>query len=87
VPPPAAAGDPLPESDRKIIFDIIMDCGKLTNGWAHVAEIGTALSAHKTIKRTGKLSSFLASLDFVEIRDPKTGWCTVRVRPNSCVEP
>jgi hypothetical protein len=87
VPPPAAAaGNCLPESDRKIIFDIIMDRGKLTNGWAHVAEIGTALSAHKTIKRTGKLSSFLASLDFVEIRDPKTGWCTVRVRPNSHIE-
>jgi hypothetical protein len=88
VPSPAATtASHLPESDRKIIFDIIMDRGKLTNGWAHVAEIGTALSAHKTIKRTGKLSSFLASLDFVEIRDPKTGWCTVRVRPNSRVEP
>jgi hypothetical protein len=72
----------LTNNQKTAIRNTINDLSKLSDGWVLLTKVGQEISAKKAIKVPGKLSTLLASLDFIEIRDLKTPRCSVRVRQN-----
>jgi hypothetical protein len=76
----------LTDSQKTAIRNVVEDLCKSADGWASLNAIGQDLSAKKAMKLPGKLSTILASLDFIEFRDPKTPSCFVRVRRNSHIK-
>jgi hypothetical protein len=75
-----AGGNRLSKMDETTIRNIIEARSTLPDGWASLMEVGHDFVPHKAMKGTGKLSTFLASLDFIEIRDIRTTQCAVRLR-------
>jgi NYN domain len=78
--------DRLTDSQKTAIRNTVEDLGRSPDGWVLLNEVGQDLSAKKAIKLPGKLSTLLASLDFIEIRDLKTPRCSVRVRQNRLID-
>lgn len=67
-------------SQLTAIRNAVEDLGESPDGWVFLNEVGQDLAAKKAVKLPGKLSTLLASLDFIEIRDIKTPRCSVRLR-------
>ena len=72
--------DRLTLSQKTAIRNAVEDLGESPDGWVLLNEVGQDLAAKKAVKLPGKLSTLLASLDFIEIRDLKTPRCSVRLR-------
>jgi hypothetical protein len=72
--------DCLSDDEKTILRDTVEYLGRSSDGWATIAQIGNELLGKRAMKLPGKLSTLLASLDFLEIRDPKTAKWSVRVR-------
>ena len=72
--------DRLTLSQKTAIRNAVEDLGESPDGWVLLNEVGQDLAAKKAVKLPGKLSTSLASLDFIEIRDLKTPRCSVRLR-------
>jgi hypothetical protein len=72
--------DRLTLSQKTAIRNAVEDLGRSPDGWVLLNEVGQDLAAKKAVKLPGKLSTLLASLDFIEIRDLKTPRCSVRLR-------
>ena len=78
--------DRLTDNQKTVIRNTVEDLGRSPDGWALLHEVGQDLTAKKAMKLPGKLSTLLASLDFIEVRELKTPRCSVRVRRNSGIE-
>ena len=67
-------------SQLTAIRNAVEDLGESPDGWVLLNEVGQDLAAKKAVKLPGKLSTLLASLDFIEIWGLKTPRCSVRLR-------
>jgi hypothetical protein len=70
----------LSDDERTVIRNTVEYLGRSSDGWATITQIGNELLGKKAMKLPGKLSTLLASLDFLEFRYPKTAKWSVRVR-------